>query len=88
MSPEVVHRVGMAVLAAAAVLCAAALGRLLHGESAVRRRMPMVLEGAASGLYGGEEGPRARGGGSSEAGGGGGQRPEEAAHGAAHGANG
>ncbi|MFJ9612391.1 type II secretion system F family protein [Streptomyces noursei] len=61
MSPEVVHRVGMAVLAAAAVLCAAALGRLLHGESAVRRRMPMVLGGAASGLYGGEEGPRARG---------------------------
>ncbi|MYT31874.1 type II secretion system F domain-containing protein [Streptomyces sp. SID8354] len=60
MSPDVVHRLGMAVLAAVAVWCAVALGRLVRRERAVRRRVPVVLEGAADSAYGGEGGLRAR----------------------------
>ncbi|WP_435056620.1 type II secretion system F family protein [Streptomyces noursei] len=60
MSPEVVHRVGMAVLAVATVLCAGALARLVRAEQAVRRRVPIVLEGVARGPYGGHEGGSAR----------------------------
>lgn len=60
VSPEVVHRVGMVVLAVASVLCTGALVRLVRAERAVRRRVPAVLEGAASGLYGGQEGGRTR----------------------------
>ncbi|MFF2805626.1 type II secretion system F family protein [Streptomyces sp. NPDC058000] len=60
MSPEVVHRVGMAVLAVASALCAGALVRLVRAERAVRRRVPVVLEGAASGLYGDQKGGRTR----------------------------
>ncbi|WP_438486796.1 type II secretion system F family protein [Streptomyces sp. S186] len=55
MSPDVVHRLGMVVPAAVAVWCAVALGRQVRRERAVRRRVPVVLEGAAGGLYGGEE---------------------------------
>ncbi|MEU8780880.1 type II secretion system F family protein [Streptomyces sp. NPDC048637] len=42
MSAEVVHRVGMAVAAMAAVLCAVALVREAHRGRAVRRRVPAV----------------------------------------------
>ncbi|MGV4929970.1 MULTISPECIES: type II secretion system F family protein [unclassified Streptomyces] len=60
MSPDVVHRLGMAVLVAVAVWCAVALGRLVHRERVVRRRVPVVLEGAVGSLYGREEGLHAR----------------------------
>ncbi|WP_275463628.1 type II secretion system F family protein [Streptomyces noursei] len=60
MSPEVVHRVGMTVLAVVTVLCAGALTRRVRAEQAVRRRVPFVLEGVARGLYGGQEGGSAR----------------------------
>ncbi|GAA5614066.1 hypothetical protein Spla01_05259 [Streptomyces platensis] len=45
MSAEVVHRVGMAVTAVAAVLCALALVREARGGRAVRRRLPAVWTG-------------------------------------------
>ncbi|MGW5822988.1 hypothetical protein ACWFR0_41920, partial [Streptomyces noursei] len=60
MSPEVVHRVGMAVLAVATVLCAGALARRVRAERAVRRRVPLVLEGVVKGPYGSQEGGSGR----------------------------
>ncbi|MCE4947179.1 type II secretion system F family protein [Streptomyces albulus] len=46
----------MAVLAVATVLCAAALARRVRAEQAVRRRVPLVLEGVVKGPYGQEGG--------------------------------
>lgn len=60
VSPEVVHRVGMAVLAVATVLCAGALARRVRAERAVRRRVPLVLEGVVKGPYGSQEGGSGR----------------------------
>ncbi len=60
VSPEVVHRVGMTVLAVTTVLCAGALARRVRAEQAVRRRVPLVLEGVVKGPYGGQEGGSAR----------------------------
>ncbi|MEW1655969.1 type II secretion system F family protein [Streptomyces sp. NPDC093707] len=60
MGSEVVHRVGTVALVAAVLLCAGALVRAMRAESAVRRRVAIVLEGAGEGLEGGEGGSRAR----------------------------
>ncbi|MFF0624550.1 type II secretion system F family protein [Streptomyces sp. NPDC004296] len=56
MSPEVFHRVGMVAPVVMGVLCAGEVVRLVRAKRAVRRRVPGVLEGAASGLYGSQEG--------------------------------
>ncbi|MGW1378531.1 type II secretion system F family protein [Streptomyces sp. NPDC002446] len=59
MTEEVVHRVGMAVAALVAVLCAMALIREARRERAVRRRMSAVWNGAP-GPYGEGGGGRLR----------------------------
>ncbi|WP_257980822.1 type II secretion system F family protein [Streptomyces sp. CB02959] len=60
MSPEVFHRVGMVAPVVMGVLCAGEVVRLVRAKRAVRRRVPGVLEGATSGLYGSQEGGCAR----------------------------
>ncbi|MFF3542339.1 type II secretion system F family protein [Streptomyces platensis] len=62
MSAEVFHRVGMAVTAMAALLCALALVREARGERAVRRRLSAVWAGGQerSGRDEARTGPSAR----------------------------
>ncbi|GAA2584167.1 type II secretion system F family protein [Streptomyces tubercidicus] len=63
MSAEVVHRVGMALAAMTAVLCAMALVRETHRGRAVRRRLPAVWSGGPDrrGRDGARTGASARG---------------------------
>ncbi|SEE46758.1 Type II secretion system (T2SS), protein F [Streptomyces sp. 2112.2] len=63
MSAEVVHRVGMAVAAMTAMLCAVALGREVRSGRAVRRRVSTVWAAARPDRYGGHAArPRASAG--------------------------